>query len=95
MVKKIEGILQLVETFKEEYTLSMYPMITSSWHVMMPAEKRNMMNVIDLHGGVFLANFFKALRTEFSITFREIHPMRMCYDLLKTHPDYRVMTLQK
>ena len=51
--KNIEGFLQAVETFKEEEPISMYTMLPSTWNDMMPAEKINMMNVIDLNGGVF------------------------------------------
>ena len=46
----------------------------------MPDEKRNMMNVIDLHGGVFLVELWKVLHTECTITLKEIYPIPMCYD---------------
>ena len=68
-------------------------MLPSTCHGMMPAENRNMMNVIDSHGGVFLMNLCKASCNECRITFKEIHPMLMFYGLAKTHPEHLDMTL--
>ena len=73
--------------------MSMYAMLPSTWHDMIPAENCNMMNAIDLHDGVFSVDLCKALQTECSIPFEEIHPMLMCYDLLKTHPEHLYMKL--
>jgi hypothetical protein len=71
----------------------MYAMQPSTWHGMTPAEKRNIMNVIDSHGAVFSVDLCKALRTECSIPFKEIHPMLMCYGLAKKHPEHLDMTI--
>ena len=51
--KNVEGFLQAGEIFKEEEPLYMYSMLPSTWYGMIPAEKCNMMNFIDLHGGIF------------------------------------------
>jgi hypothetical protein len=91
--KKMEGFLHAGETFKEEETLSMYAMLPSAWHGIMPDEKRKMMTVIDMYGGVFSVDLCKALITECSIPFKEIHQMLMCYDLAKKHMDHLDMTL--
>jgi hypothetical protein len=82
--KNIEGFLQAGETFKEEEPIYMYAMLH---------ENRNMMNVIDSYGAVFLVDLYKALRTDCSSPFKEIHPMLMCYDLAKKHPEHLGMTL--
>jgi hypothetical protein len=91
--KHIEGFLQSGETFKEEEPLSMYAKLPSTWHGMMPDENINMMNVIDSHCDVFSVDLCKALRTECSIPFKEIHPMLMCYDLAKNHPEHLGMKM--
>jgi hypothetical protein len=51
------------------------------------------MTIIDLHGGVLLVDLCKALRTDCSMSFKEIYPMLMCYDLVKKHPENLGMTL--
>jgi hypothetical protein len=60
---------------------------------MMPDAKRKMMTFIDSHGGVFSVDLYKALCTECSIPFKEIHPMLRFYDLAKNHPEHLYMTL--
>jgi hypothetical protein len=51
------------------------------------------MTVIYSHGGVFLVDLCKALCTECSIPYKEIHPMLMCYDLVNKHPEHLDLTL--
>jgi hypothetical protein len=86
--KKIEGFLQAGETLKDEHPLSLYALLPSTWHVMMLDEKRNTKTVIDSHGGVFSVDLRKALRTECSNPYKEIHPMLTCYSLTKKHPEH-------
>ena len=50
--------------------MSTYAMLPSNWHGIIPAEKLNVVNDIDLHGLVFSLDLFKALQNECSIPFK-------------------------
>ena len=49
--KKIDHFLQLGKSFKSEEPAQIYRLLPSMWHVMTPADKSQMVALINTHGG--------------------------------------------
>jgi hypothetical protein len=81
--KKIEHFLQAGQSFKSEEPAQLYRLLPSVLHGMTPAEKSQMVAMIEVHGGEVSVDLCKALRSECSIPFKDQHSMFVAYNLAK------------
>jgi hypothetical protein len=89
--KKIEHFLQAGETFKVEDPVVLYELLRLTWHSMTPVYKQNVISVVESHGTQFTVELCKALYTECSIPYKEQNSLRVCYYLVKKHPEQVLM----
>ena len=87
---KIAHFLQGGLTFKPESADDVYALLPSFWHGMQPSEKTAVVATVDFHNGFSIACVTQ-LFYESHILMKDMHHVRVCYDLAKEHPSHLEM----
>ena len=73
--------------FISETPANKYAMLPSLWHGMEPAEKKEVVSVIDSHG-TFSVDCVRELHDSCSILMSDMQSIRLCYEVAENNPSH-------
>ena len=88
--KKIESVIQIGQSFKSDeggvgYQIDTYILLPSIWYGMSPDEKKDVVAIIDKHGGYYVACLLELYEKCFIAT-KEFHSICVCVECSSKEP---------
>ena len=86
-MQEIARFLVAGQSFKmEDYSSDIYPLLHPLWHSMLPAEKQNVMTIMDRHKGMFTVECVNDLLFNAHVQHKDMQHLRICIDDAKDNP---------